>query len=166
VCPAYQPWRVVIHPSVDGDDGFDRALVVQAIEWVNVELSRDGVPRTYFELVSSSTTERGSIVVEVGYTGEDENEDTFPGIFRAAYNSNSEIVYGTITVSPEITYHAPTVYAVLRHELGHCLGLGDDPGPPVTVDLNSFMASPLVLDGDMTRRDFTTVVDAAACVGM
>jgi len=42
---------------------------------------------------------------------------------------------------------------VLRHELGHCLGLADDPGPPTTVDLRSVMASPLDPLGIVTDHD-------------
>lgn len=74
----------------------------------------------------------GPIHVEVGYL-----PDPMMGYSSVLWDRDTgEIVSCDVIVSVDIAYHHDTVEAVLIHELGHCLGLADDPGH------ESIMASP------------------------
>lgn len=75
------------------------------------------------------------------------------GLAELDFAEDGAILGGTITISSDITYDEDTATQVARHELGHCLGLADDPGPPTTVDLMSVMASPLDPLGELTDGD-------------
>jgi hypothetical protein len=58
-----------------------------------------------------------------------------------------------ITVSSDIS-DAHSVVEVTKHELGHCLGLDDDPD---SLDLNSIMSSPMPWRGELTEGDLALV---------
>lgn len=153
--PYLQPWKLVVDETVDDPDfGFDRSQITEGIGWWNEQADRDGTDRTWF--VEGDSTDvpdvAGVILIDVGYTGGTEDQPIL-GNHYFAY-SEGFILYATITISSDITYDEDTVLAVLKHEMGHAMGLADDPGPPETVDLNSVMGSPLVLDGELTDHDF------------
>lgn len=155
--PHHYPMRVIALTSVDDEAfGFDRDLIIQAVEWWNEQASRDGIQRNVFvvddEAIPGTT---GVIEVGVGYTG-DSYEDGIPGIYEFYYDEEF-IMYGVVTVSSDITYNDRTVIDVLRHELGHALGLDDDPD---SIDLDSVMGSPLVYDGGLTEGDFGLVEES------
>jgi len=69
------------------------------------------------------------------------------------YDSEGGILRCEIVISADIAYDRETSLQVLRHALGHCFGLADDPGPPQTVDLRSIMSSPLDMLGVLTDHD-------------
>jgi len=57
------------------------------------------------------------------------------------------------TLNYDVAYDEETMRVGVRHAIGHCLGLADDPGPPVTVDLRSIMAKPMDVWGELTAHD-------------
>lgn len=84
----------------------------------------------------------------------DINSDGEPlGHASIEYSAWGSVLSCDVTLSSDIAYHGETLVQVARHELGHCLGLADDPGPPTTVDLRSVMASPLDPLGILTDHD-------------
>lgn len=154
--PYVLPWSVVVDSEVlDPDFGFDRSQITEAVNWWNDNIDRDGTDRTWFT-EEPVTGQDGVLHVTVGFTGGTE-EEPVGGLLEAAY-SEGFILYGTIIVSSDLSYDEDTVLAILKHEMGHAMGLADDPGPPETVDLNSIMGSPLVLDGELTDHDFELLV--------
>jgi len=154
--PYVLPWSITVTTEVDDPDfGFDRNLITEAVDWWNDTIDRDGTDRTWFT-EEPVTEQNGVLHVTVGFTGGTE-EEPVGGLLEAAY-SEGFILYATLIVSSDLTYHEDTVLAILKHEMGHAMGLADDPGPPTTVDLNSVMGSPLVIDGDLTDHDFELLI--------
>ena len=64
-----------------------------------------------------------------------------------------------VTLNVDLAYDEDTMRTVLRHELGHCLGLADDPGIDVTVDLRSVMGAPVDPLGELTDLDRDLLVN-------
>lgn len=58
-----------------------------------------------------------------------------------------------VELNADLAYHEATMRQALRHGLGHCLGLDDDPGIDRTVDLRSIMSDPLDPLGRLTLDD-------------
>ncbi len=75
------------------------------------------------------------------------------GLAAIDYAEDGTVLSCDVTLSADIAYHRDTLLQVARHEIGHCLGLADDPGPPATVDLRSVMSSPLDPLGTLTAHD-------------
>jgi len=65
----------------------------------------------------------------------------------------------SIILDVDLAYSVRTMRLALRHELGHCLGLADDPGIDATVELRSVMGSPLDPLGVLTARDRRLILD-------
>lgn len=153
--PAFLPWTVVVDNSVlDEEYGFDPVLVEQAVDWWNTVARRDGFVRAWFDFEDECYADDLCLVVSTGYTGDSDAEDEF-GIFTFTLQ-DSRFVAGDIVVSSDITYDADTVLAVLKHEMGHSLGLADD---VYSLDLNSIMCSPLLISGRVTDNDWHLLVE-------
>jgi hypothetical protein len=123
-------------------------FALDAADWWNVTLGA-----LVLEVVDAPT----DITVELGLvpaTTEDIDSGGEPmGIARLDYDEAGFITACEIVISSDIAYDEATVAQVARHELGHCLALADDPGPPMTVDLASIMSSPLDPLGELTDHD-------------
>jgi len=149
--PEYFPWAIVPEPELELDVG-------QACQWWNEQLSRDGVTRVVHHLEPGADypeATHGVIPVFYGYLPPNEDGTDPGGLFEYA-ERDGLLLYGTITVSADMEYHAPTVGGILRHELGNALGLADDPN---SIDLNSVMSFELAEHGELTEHDFELLAE-------
>ena len=128
--PVALPW------AIENSSDIDEELYLEAIDWWNDQAGFD----VYVDYSP------GDIVVESGYAG---SEEVY-GLFNGATIASGAIVNGTITISSDILYHEETTFYSLVHEMGHPLGLDDDPR---SLDLNSIMSSPLLVGGELTDHD-------------
>jgi len=127
---------------VTTDGTMSDALAEEAAEWWNDQV---GLPLMEYTPLGAS-----DVVVGVGYIP---NPDAL-GRADIDYARDGAILGCVITIASDYAYDRATALQALRHELGHCpLGLDDDPGPPVTVDLRSIMSSPLDSLGEVTDHD-------------
>ena len=142
---------VELHPgampaTVAGDED-TAGLAIDACAWWADQLGADA-------LVPS---EPGYVTVALGLvpasTADLDAGGEPLGIASIGYSAWGSVLTCDVTISSDIAYDRDTALQVLRHELGHCLGLADDPGPPTTVDLRSVMASPLDPLGIVTDHD-------------
>ncbi len=134
------------------DDSIDPNLVIEATDWWNEQMGVD-------VLLYIDSPEDADVVVSSGLVPLDSldlNSEGDPvGIAHVLWAPDGQCMGGTITVSSDITYNHAFALKVTEHELGHTpLALADDPGPPVTVDLCSVMASPVDERGEVTPGDF------------
>lgn len=165
---ALLPWQVVgdstleteVAPNVLGD----------AIEWWNGQgagmLFEPGVidEDRFWELYEGAPEERfGFVLVSVeaitsdmGWNPDadepDANGDAALHYCRETRPSCDPggIVWAEVRIDYEIAYHEPTALVTLIHELGHTLGLDDD---PESIDLNSCMSSPTYEGCGLTPGD-------------
>ena len=136
--PCCLPWRVVS----------DLEIAPDAIAWWDRELGEN-----YFELDNSAWQDNyGVLFINCGTTGIDDPA----GVFYDATDGNGSILQGAIVISSDIAYHEETVFYALLHEMGHALGLADD---PYSLDLNSIMSSPLIIGGELTDHDRDLLLD-------
>ena len=123
---------IVLPLYVDGDDD-------GAGEWWN---GYSVLP--LFEAgVAPDVDETGWVYVRHGFLR--------PGVRGEAIVTTSprgEVLWCDVTIDDP----APEVY---RHELGHCLGLADDPR---SLDLGSIMSNPTMADGEPTGHDVECVL--------
>jgi hypothetical protein len=68
-----------------------------------------------------------------------------------------------VVVNTQYTYHRDTYLGVVKHSIGHCLGLEDDPNPGI--DLNSNMRLELNVKGRLTEGDSETLARTYKEVG-
>ena len=127
----------------------DTELLPEAVTWWNDQLDFEA-----FEQVDHIA----DINVTIGYVPITDWNPEYPdqgeaGLAEVTYDSSGVINDCQVTLSSDVSYHRPTLLQVLKHELGHCLGLDDDPGPPTTVDLRSVMGVPLDPLGEVTDHD-------------
>lgn len=115
--------------TVFGRDGITAEEIVWASEWWNKRAGRKlfrsgGVD--YFYDVAYDGGKAGKtrhVFVSVGAA-----ESKCGGIARPIFDkANGEIWYTEITINHEHAYHKSTRKATLLHEMGHALGLEDDP---------------------------------------
>ena len=133
----------VLPATIDDDETVeDETLIPEAALWW-----ADQLGATVFLMASP-----GDITVSVGLVPATTDGEPL-GVAVAEYDEDGTVLGCEITLSSDIAYDRPTLLQVARHELGHCLGLADDPGPPATVDLRSVMASPLDPLGTLTDHD-------------
>jgi hypothetical protein len=130
--PYIVPWYLTVEDSIDDQ------MVIDAMAWWNEQ-----VGFVVYEMDEWSFSE---VTVSSGYTG-DEDAD---GVFRDLTHDDGMIDRGDIIVSSDILYDDDYAQAVLRHEMGHALGLADDPH---SVDLNSVMSSPVIIGAELTVSD-------------
>lgn len=144
--PAVLPWLVV------AEDSFEHATVVDdAIEWWNGQgvgvLFEGGIDDAEFDALALAPigSRYGVILASVesipggGVEWLDVDEENPNGDALVLDNGEGAIVACDVRVDFEIAYHEPTERVTLIHELGHCLGLADD---PESIDLDSCMSSP------------------------
>ena len=135
--PYLTPWYVTWDDSIDDDFAMD------AIEWWNEQAGVE-----VFEVEAWSFS---AISIEANLLPED-----VAGVFRDNTYDDGRISSGDIVISADIMYDYDYSQAALRHEMGHALGLADDPH---SIDLNSIMSSPLIVGGELTDHDRSLVVD-------
>lgn len=70
-------------------------------------------------------------------------------------SERGEVLYCEILISPDYIYHRPTYVRTVAHELGHCLGLDDD---PESLDLGSIMSDPPHHGARPTEHDVDLVL--------
>lgn len=142
-----------LHPAaspvlVACGEAMDCADLEEALEWWSVELSRpthfgEGL---FVETIRPFELEpNGEVVVRVG--------EVPPGALGVAvldFNAEGGIFAAEVTLQAgewELEH--------LRHELGHCLGLDDD---PPSLDLGSVMSSPTRPGATVTEHDRAAVI--------
>ena len=122
----------------------------------NETMGRDGVIRDVFFVDDISP----NVLVSFGYVPQSdyeyENGIEPSGIAYVEFTETGSITGCEIVISSDIAYHAETVQWTLIGEMGHCLGLEDDPN---SIDLNSIMSSPLLLNGELTDEDWERLVE-------
>jgi hypothetical protein len=138
-----------------GDESFpenDLALLPAAVEeWWNLQMGQEWL---YDDPITPTIT------AEVNYISLDEMPDNFMAIehdvdLTAVEYSvyDGAMISCHIVLNVDLAYDLPTMEQGLRHALGHCFGLEDDPGIDVTVDLRSIMSNPLDPLGELTDHD-------------
>jgi hypothetical protein len=142
--------------KVMGYDSFDEDVLFRATNSWN---SWVGVPVFDF-----STDFPADILVSVGFVPVESWDPEYPdrgeaGIAYLEYTALGCITHCEIVISSDIEYDDRYFSKVLEHELGHCLGLSDDPGPPITVDLRSVMSRPIDPLGVLTEHDRALVLE-------
>jgi len=135
--PMVMPWRVTV------DESIDLAQAEEAIHFWESSGTVDGLPPSWFQLwhEEQAPGDPGSVYLEIGYVSDHDPSDDYEPGGRAIleWTAVDEIRSCHIIISSDIAYHEATVQTNLRHELGHCLGLADDPS---SLDLDSIMSSP------------------------
>jgi hypothetical protein len=147
----------VIPMAVEGDSSLDdeglAPLVPAVVAWWNDQIGDD--EDWFYEAMGAP-----DITVEVNYISLDSMPDDFLAIEHDV--DLAEIHYSTYDgavischciLNVDLAYDYDTMEQGLRHCLGHCLGLEDDPGIDVTVDLRSIMSNPLDPLGELTDHD-------------
>jgi hypothetical protein len=120
--------------------------VLRATSWWNRQIG---------DTVFFSPTPTPDVTVSSGYVpSEDYDPVTASGdLDGIAYLEYSRwdglIVSCEVVISSDILY-AREAHEATKHELGHCLGLADD---PQSLDLNSIMSSPMPWSGEVTEHD-------------
>lgn len=151
VVPDRIPMNVLVEPSME--DLLDEAPTL-AEEAINEWNAWAGF------LVFERALIVGEVSVDFGITPPVQDEfgfsDTF-GMSLLGIDDDLRITKCTVTVSNSIAYHAPTVRTTIEHELGHCLGLLDDPN---SVELESVMSSSPANGYDLTAHDREALVSA------
>jgi len=145
------PLAVAVDDTVEDD-----TLVPEVIAWWNDQAGFEVFYAS--ELDPPPPLRLPDIVVAIGYTGGD-YEAPVIGVSAIDFDSEGTIVDCQVTLSYDLAYDRDTMVKGGEHELGHCVALEDDPGPPVTVDLRSIMSDPLDMWGRLTDHDRDLVVD-------
>jgi hypothetical protein len=122
----------------------------EAIAWWNGQVGDE----VFYEPIPTP-----DVTVSVGFVPSDVDVETMGGDqIGVAYLDFSRVdglIFGCeIVISSDIADDYETALEVTKHELGHCLGLADDPR---SLDLNSIMSSPLVWRGEVTEKDLEIV---------
>lgn len=134
--PSTLPWRVV------ADDSIDRAMVVEAVAWWGEESGM----HVFVMDDSAQPWDFGVIEVSSGYST---TEDLL-GVFNDVTDDDGLIQSGNIIISSDILYDDDYTFHVILHEMGHALGLADDPH---SIDLDSIMSSPVIVGSSLTSHD-------------
>jgi hypothetical protein len=144
-----QSLHVVRFPrTIQIDDAVDPRMAASVVAWWNLEMSRDGVSRAVFDAWDGE----GDPDITVHY------EVLQPNILGLAGIRNTlagEIVTPCrIRINVRLVIMPTALTETLRHELGHCIGLDDDPIERAAPFLNSIMEARLPRRGNLTHRDF------------
>lgn len=157
LCPFNRQW-LVTH-----DESLSEENVVEAVEFWNDVSDRvlfntksDSIYYHYIDELGLSERS-GVITATVGYPRDDDPFDDSSTLGNASlwWNDEARIVTAHITVSPEGDDGGSWTVAILEQELGHTLGLADD---PESVDLDSIMSNPVVPGRGVTPGDLDIVI--------
>lgn len=124
-----------VRPLDDDIDG----VVFQAMHWWNEQIGDE---------VFFAPTPTPDVTVEIGAIS-----GTADGIANITHSSVGGLILNceVTLASDAIALHdRATIVELAKHELGHCLGLDDD---PKTLHLNSIMSVPLWPYGEVTPHD-------------
>lgn len=144
---------------VDDHSSFDDfSILTEAVDWWNAQADRDGTDRTWFEI---SDIDDPDITAYQGETPVIDMDDWglpifASGVARIQNASDGLITHCEVVIADAYAYHRPTMVGATKHELGHCIGLDDD---PASLDLNSIMSRVLIESGELTYHDFQLIVD-------
>lgn len=158
-----------IHPeiipmAVEGDSSLEpdglTPLIPAVVAWWNDQIGDD--EDWFYEAAGAP-----DITVEANFIALTEMPDDFMAIEHDA--DLAEVRFSTYdgavischcVLNIDLAYDYATMEQGLRHCFGHCLGLEDDPGIDVTVDLRSIMSNPLDPLGELTDHDRELLLDA------
>lgn len=130
----------------------DDLPIQDAVVWWNDQVGRDVI------LTNQPVSD---FIAEIGYVPCIDLDACPSGLARVVSSvDDGAILSCNITISSDITYDEVTVLHVLKHEIGECLGLADDCGPPACVDLRSIMSNPLDPLGELTEHDRVLIIES------
>lgn len=132
--PLVLPWFV----TFETDSSALGPMLMQSFDWWNEQVGFD-------VFTDNSSIGFSEISVEANLMPEN-----VAGEFHDVTREDGMILSGSITISSDIMYDQDYAESALHHEMGHALGLADD---PYSIDLNSVMSSPLIEGGQLTDRD-------------
>lgn len=156
--------------AIYASDGTKNEWVLEAVDWWNKALSKDGTPRIAFIVMSGY----GAVPVYADHYITPEStipygyndwwdpaalEGTAP-VGRCTSkvdNRTGHIIESMVELNYHYAWHDHTMVQALKNEMGHLLGLKDD---GYSIDLNSIMADKLVWDGQLTNADYKRLLDA------
>jgi hypothetical protein len=149
--PMFLPWAVVMDETAD--DTLHQ-LTEDQCAWWNEELSKDGTVRVVFHFENYS--EYPGDTIGVIWVGWGELEDPLGGYFSYIRSvPDNKILRGWVTIEPDMRDRGGLFLSrLVRHELGHALGLADDP-----LGIDSIMEYKINLFGELTEHDFSLLVD-------
>jgi hypothetical protein len=161
--PMVMPAAIAADPTLTAEDP---AALGDALAWCNEQASQDGIDR--ITVVEAEEGETPRVTVAVGYVPAPEGLEALyddaqgvvdAGIAYLDYAEDGEVLGAEVVVAYEIAYDGPTLRDVIAHEVcGHSVwGLADDPGIDVTVELQSFMGTPIDPLGELTEADFVLI---------
>ena len=158
--PENTPWMMVASQSSGITDATLQRSIDQWNTWASEHYPQ--CEREWFRICNPEDNcrqhARGVLYVTLGYhdiTVEEYNGYVLPrytlGLFTYIL-IGGQIVSGTISLSADWPYDS----GVLEHEMGHAMGLRDDPW---SVDSGSLMADPYIPGGRPTKRDLEAIVE-------
>jgi len=140
------------------DNDVDTKIAQEAIEWwtkrttYNISWGREDQD-VWDHIGTDYPLLGGNFFVTVEAVPESEK---CGGITDLRYNLDTGLIYtGTIKINHAYAYDKQTYLKAMIHEIGHVLGLEDDPLPGI--DLNSIMRVTLNPTGVLTEEDRTAL---------
>jgi hypothetical protein len=134
-------------------DSVDPTVLEEAVSWWNgLELSHGFTTSYDAQLlrtleVSTTKAKKGFFLMHVA-----SDQHRRGGCAEVEYDKlTGEIWTGEAVLNHDHVYDRATYVAAAEHEMGHFLGLDDDPMPGI--DLNSIMRSKLLVTGTLSKRD-------------
>jgi hypothetical protein len=139
----------IVLPLEVVNDGVDPGALDDAVAAWNTR-----APIALFDVVPTTGETLGVVHVRVGILPDD--------IWGLAtlFVAHREVLSCEVDISTDVAWHRPTAALVLAHELGHCLGLADDPS---SYDLASVMGDPVRDGWTPTDSDIALVLDGGGC---
>lgn len=149
---------VMLPITIVHDDTINDDMVNEAIGWwaerVDGELFvADHDPAAWTGIDRLPPEHRvGYVMVWQGYPRDHDLEDEREPLGESViiWGEEASIVSAEVIISPDATDWRRWYVATIVHELGHCLGLADDPD---SVELNSIMSETLEPSNDLTDGD-------------
>jgi hypothetical protein len=135
---ASPPIGVLVESSID------QGIVRESIDWWNERPSED---------VFHETTQFPGASIGMGHVPDWTDLEEL-GIAYLYLDEEIEglISFCEIVISENIEGDRKTLIRVVKHDLGHCFGLDNDP-----YSINSIMSSPIVPNGEVTPNDLALI---------
>lgn len=130
-----------------------RGFVLIAVPWWSAQIGQE---------VAFSPTPTPDITMAFGHVpAPDYDPETLEGdvggIANIDYSLHDGLIIGCdIIISSDLRGFDDAVLEVVKHEIGHCLALADDPH---SLDLNSIMSDPGVWRGEVTPGDRAIILE-------